>query len=85
MLQLHETTIEDLQKTLTSEAWKDLANEKSLVYRVISHPFFKDERGKISIEKLITFGILHCRGNIKDKAEVLFGVFLYGVEEDMTN
>ena len=32
----------------------------------------------INIDKLIIFGLLHCRGDLKEKADVFFGVIKYG-------
>ena len=78
MLQLNETTVEDLQKTLTTDAWKDLSNKDSAIHKLVTHTVFEEKEGRINVDKLILFGILHCRGNVKDKAEALFGVFQYG-------
>ena len=72
-------TLDNLRKTLDTPAWSDLKKDESEITRVFTHDLFLDgPSGSIDIEKLITFGIFHCAGDVKAKTTALYGVFQYG-------
>ena len=72
------TTLEDLRKTLTTPAWKDLQSDDSMITRLVTHKIFAAKGKKIDVEKLMCFGLLHCHGTKKYKSQVLYGIFQFG-------
>lgn len=76
-------TLDALAKEFTSQAWSGLADDESIVSQVLLSSAFKDEtKGQTAaqIDKnfLILFGILHCQGTPKDKAEKWYGILQEG-------
>lgn len=68
-------TINSLKEELTSPAWDPLHDVDSVLVRILLSSAFKNpEKGitsddHICSDTLKLFGILHCQGNLKDKAE----------------
>ena len=59
-------TIQTLSQVLTTQAWAQLDNDRSPICQVLLSDAFKDknkghEAHQIDVEKLIIFGLLHCR------------------------
>ena len=77
-MQYVETTLEDMRKTFVTEAWAGLKDDDSEISRLVTHWVFRTNDGKINIEKLLLFAILHCPGNSTRKSKALYGIFQYG-------
>jgi hypothetical protein len=74
------TTLEDMRKTFLTEAWAGLKQDDSEISKLVTHEIFASSDGKIDIEKLLLFAILHCAGNNTRKSEAMYCVFQYGGE-----
>lgn len=75
------TTLEDMRKTFVTEAWAGLKQDDSEISKLVTHEIFASSDGKIDIEKLLLFAILHCAGNNTRKSEAMYCVFQYGGQE----
>ena len=64
-----------------NEAWKDLQDEQSQLYRLITMEEFNHQTKKkaLSVEKLIILGVMMCGGSDDMKARVLYDA----VQDDM--
>ena len=76
-------TTEALSKEFTSEAWQALKDEESVVCKVLLSSAFKNEEkgqtaAQIDTDYLILFGLLHCQGTPKDKAEKWYDILQEG-------
>ena len=73
-------TLEDLRKTLTTPAWKDIKDDESKICKVLKHPVFekKDCPGIIDVNALLSFALFHCAGNGVEKGTVFFSIFQEG-------
>ena len=76
-------TIESLKSEFNTEAWEDLDDEESTLYRFLNSSMFrnkaklqKDEQ--IDSEILSLFALLHCPGKAQDRAEQLYQVLHEG-------
>lgn len=56
--------------------WEDLQNDNSLLVKIITSDYFKDEKNtdEINIHSLILWGLLLCAGDNKLKARVFYDV-----------
>lgn len=76
-------TIEALKAELSSPAWASLSEPDSNLYKFLTSGVFKNEAKGHSAEQIDTdylrmFGLLHCGGQPKDKAVVLYGLLQEG-------
>lgn len=68
-------TIDSLKEELSSPAWDALHDKDSALVRILLSSAFKNAEKSITSEDHICsntlklFGILHCQGSFKDKAE----------------
>jgi hypothetical protein len=71
-------TIEYLKEEFTSPAWEDLNNKNSVLVKILLSSAFKNntkgiyQEDHICADTFKLFGILHCQGNPKDKAEAWY-------------
>ena len=71
-------TIESLKEEFTSPAWEGLNNKDSILVKILLSSAFKNytkgiyHEDHICADTLKLFGILHCQGNPKDKAEAWY-------------
>ncbi len=58
------------------KVWADINNDESLLVKVLTSEYFKDEEneGAISRDALILYGVLLCVGDAKTKARVFYDV-----------
>ena len=80
-------TVEDLKTELNTDAWEDLGDESTVLYRFLTSSIFKNKTKKqkddqIDVENLGLFALLHCPGNPQDKAEYLYSVIRHGNTEN---
>lgn len=76
-------TIDALKAEFTSDAWADLHDDESTLYRFLNSDTFKNvikrlRDEQIDSETLALFAILHCPGRAQDKAEHLWFVIHEG-------
>ena len=62
-------TIEDLKMEFKTDAWEDLDDESTTLYRFMTSTIFKNEAKKlkdeqVDVETLALFALLHCPGNL---------------------
>ena len=60
----------------TDKVWADLANDDSLLVKVLTSEYFEDEenKGTISRDAMILFAVLSSNGDAATKARVLYDV-----------
>jgi hypothetical protein len=77
-------TIDSLKEEFASPAWESLNNRDSILVRILLSSAFKNnDKGithedHICADTLKLFGILHCQGNPKDKAEEFYNLLQEG-------
>lgn len=60
----------------TDKVWADLANDDSLLVKVLTSEYFEDEenKGSISRDTMILYAVLSSNGDANTKARVLYDV-----------
>ena len=76
-------TIDALCKVFTSPAWAQLTQDDSKLVKVLLSDAFKDETkgqapDQIDVTFLLCYGVLHCGGTVKEKAEVFYAILQDG-------
>ena len=64
----------------SSNNWKDLQNERSLLSKLFHHPILRDENQVeyLNVHRCILLGLVLCIGDKRLKARVLFDVLQSG-------